>query len=168
MVADLLDELAARSKHTCIQLRNAYPKSTQRRVPQILADLFDGATPFEAAVLVQIILKDLRPLLYPPATLNTTSSLLDFKSNAVEQLVLHEAMRVWDPSRRMEEAYKTRSSFEAAGDTFEYNVTEVQPFIGVFIKVQPCRCGDEITLNMGATDPKISQGTIYLSRPLPL
>lgn len=56
-------------------------------------------SPMGAAIVVQIILKDLRPLLYPlPEAVaeHYTSALLGWKSNALQLLTISQAVRVWE------------------------------------------------------------------------
>ncbi|KAJ3556675.1 hypothetical protein NM688_g1893 [Phlebia brevispora] len=71
-------------------------------MPQpILCFLFAHPTlsPLGAAVVTQIILKDLRPLLYPlpdEAVSHYANALLNWKSNAVETLTVNQALGVWE------------------------------------------------------------------------
>jgi DNA ligase-4 len=134
-VDELLDELASWSKYTYRPLRNAYATRTRSSVQQVMADLFENTTPFEAAVLVQVVLKDLRPLIYPLATTDTFASLVNFKSNAIKPLELHQAIKLWDPSGVMERALSARSSIEAASDVLESGLQDVEPVVGMYIQV---------------------------------
>ncbi|KAF7796819.1 hypothetical protein EIP86_008003 [Pleurotus ostreatoroseus] len=56
-------------------------------------------SPFGAATVVQIILKDVRPLLYPlpdAAASHYTNALLGWKSNALQPLTMDQALRIWE------------------------------------------------------------------------
>jgi DNA ligase-4 len=73
------------------------------------------------AVLTQIILRDLRPLLNPLPKLSTRNptAMLRLKSNAgPAQLELHQAMRCWDV--RMAKLYSTgKGDLDWCADTVE-------------------------------------------------
>lgn len=83
----------------------------------ILSELYANLTPFGAACMTQIILKDIRPVLYPIPSTRTTVSLLRFRSNAIHELTLHESMAIWDS--RMPKIYKVRASLDAAAEAVE-------------------------------------------------
>lgn len=94
----LLDELAALSPFSQMSQVPIAPRPTGA----ILNDLYRGAgmSPRALAVLTQIILRDLRPLLnpLPPMRVRHPTLLLRVKSTAAPaQLGLHEAMWCWDP-----------------------------------------------------------------------
>jgi DNA ligase-4 len=100
----LLDELAASSPFSQLSI----PPTESRPQSCILNMLYrdSSLSPYAAAVLTQIILRDLRPLLNPLPRLpiRNPTTLLRLKSNAgPAQLELMDAMRVWDP--RMRELY---------------------------------------------------------------
>jgi DNA ligase-4 len=132
----LLDELSMGSDFTCSSLRNTLHHQNRRSVRQILVALLEGTTPFEAAVIVQVILKDLRPLIYPIASNGTRSSLLDFKSNAIKPLEVTEAVWAWDPSGTFKRAYAVRATLDAAAEVFEIGHAKTEPIVGVSIKVK--------------------------------
>ena len=50
--------------------------------------------------MVQIILRDLSPLLYPPPTPNATASLLNYNSAAYTVITVEDALRYWAPDAR--------------------------------------------------------------------
>lgn len=104
-------------------------------------------TPNEAAVVTQIILKDLRPLLYPlPADSgHYTTALLRYKSNAVTMLTKGTAMRVWDSSGRMAAAFRQRANLEEAamaceepqcGSEQPEKIAYIKPSVGSPIQVR--------------------------------
>lgn len=104
-IDSLLDELAASSPFSQLS-QQPVPRST----PEILTDVYRdaGLSPFALAVLTQIILRDLRPLLSPLPEVKhrNPTALLGIKTTAAPpQLELHDAMRRWDP--RMLELYRS-------------------------------------------------------------
>jgi DNA ligase 4 len=165
-VDELLDELAARSEFTCASIRDAFPRQTRRNERQIMAELFENTTPFEAALLVQVIQRDLRPLIYPLSTTDTRASLLSFNSNAIKPLDFHQAMRVWDPSGTLTRAYDTRSSLEAAADAYELGLSNApEPVVGIAIEVclpRPSCLSEVLTYEI---DPSKCEGTVLRARP---
>lgn len=76
-------------------------------------------SPCEAAVLTQIILKDLRPILYPHLENNSTVALKNYNTKAVRTLTKENAMWAWDWSNRMSKAYRARWDIDAAAKAFE-------------------------------------------------
>lgn len=66
----------------------------------ILSDLLRGLAPSEVSVIVQIIIRDLSPLLYPPPTPNATASLVNYNSAAYTIVTVEDALRYWAPDAR--------------------------------------------------------------------
>jgi DNA ligase-4 len=100
----LLDELAASSPFSQLSITPTDSRPQSRILNVLFRD--SSLSPYAAAVLTQIILRDLRPLLIPLPRLpiRNPTALLRLKSNAgPAQLELMDAMRVWDP--RMPELY---------------------------------------------------------------
>jgi DNA ligase-4 len=112
MVDRLLDELASLSGYS--NLQNNFARSCRTRTA-ILRDLYRSLDPVEAKFMTQIILKDLRPVLYPLAETHTTKALLHYKSNATYMLTKWDVMGAWHPS--MCKIYRVRSSLD---ETAEY------------------------------------------------
>ena len=131
----LLTELASTSAFSSAAVRG--PRTARRKPRDILADLYKPSTPSSASVITQIILKDLRPLLYPLKETRYTAQLLQYNSRAVCMLSKEEAMKVWDSSGRMIQAYRVRASLEEAAAAFEHPDAFVQPEVGVPIPVSP-------------------------------
>ncbi|KAI0761805.1 hypothetical protein BD413DRAFT_646329 [Trametes elegans] len=115
----LLAELAAMCAFSATTARP--PPASRRSREVILAELYTSLNPTECAVVTQIILKDLRPLLYPvPASAtHYTSALLQYKSNAVAMLSKEAAMHAWDPSGRFRVIFSTRANLEDAANAYE-------------------------------------------------
>jgi DNA ligase-4 len=103
----------------------------------------------DASFLTQIILKDLRPLLFPLAETHYTVALTKYNTKSVATLSKEDTMRAWDPSGWMLKTYKVRASLREAANAFELQssdqdpVATPQPRIGapieVHIKVQIVR-----------------------------
>lgn len=105
----------------------------------VLKDIFANMSPSEAKFMTQIILKDLRPVLYPVCEINTTRALLHHKSNEMDFLTKWEVMRAWHPS--MPKIYRLRATLDATCDALEDNgsqfVTKVcSPVLGIPIEVR--------------------------------
>ncbi|KAG8894802.1 hypothetical protein FRC00_008421, partial [Tulasnella sp. 408] len=139
----LLDELAAHSPFSDVGVASSALPPRPRR--QIMADLYRTLTPQGAACMTQIILKDLRPLLYPMPSSRTTSNLLHYNANALHELTIHEAMQIWDP--RMLKIYRIRTTVDAAADSFDQLVAGTSqseifcPKFGVPIEIPKCMKG---------------------------
>ncbi|KAI0675996.1 hypothetical protein C8Q78DRAFT_1135769 [Trametes maxima] len=137
----LLSELAATSPFSATAIS---PNSADQRSREaVLAELYNSLSPFEGAVVTQIILKDLRPLLYPipPSASHYTSALLQYKSNAVAMLTKEAAMHAWDPSGRMGVIYRTRANLEDAARAYESSAEGEelpQPTVGTQIQIPKC------------------------------
>ncbi|RPD64481.1 hypothetical protein L226DRAFT_545021 [Lentinus tigrinus ALCF2SS1-7] len=119
----LLTELAAKSaySHSAVHASFSATNSPRRSREAILTTLYHSLSPNECAVVTQIILKDLRPILYPiPRSANhPTIALLHYNSTAVTPLSKESAMRAWDPSGRMSVIFRSRANIEDAAQTYE-------------------------------------------------
>lgn len=138
-VEALLAELAGTCAFSADVTRQA-TRTSRRSREAILTELYTSLSPSESAVVTQIILKDLRPLLYPiPASASHyTSALLEYKSNAVTMLTKEAAMHAWDQSGRMSLIFRTRANLEEAATAYEGFASGEgfpQPTVGVPIQV---------------------------------
>ncbi|KAH9818899.1 ATP dependent DNA ligase domain-containing protein [Melampsora americana] len=111
----LLDELAAKSVWS--NLKDSKVRKPPRNARLILHDLFDTLSPRQAAYMTQIILKDLRPLLYPLPGLSTNQSLIDFNSRAYDELNQWSMMKAWHWA--MPRIYSVKADFDRAADLVE-------------------------------------------------
>lgn len=161
-VDELLDELASTSGYTHESIRKKYPQATRRSRLSILKILFRGLSPIDASFLTQIILKDLRPILYPLRETHYTTALLDYNAASVKMLIKEHAMTTWDPTKWMLNAYRVKSTIEEAANSFELPPNErgpIAPQIGIpvaVIKSQTC-CGIHIWTKC-FSDPEIRKG----------
>ncbi|KIK60331.1 hypothetical protein GYMLUDRAFT_200426 [Collybiopsis luxurians FD-317 M1] len=143
-VDKLLNNLASTSpwSHSSFSTRNLSRHLTKEKHTRksILRTLYRKMSPLEAAVLTQIILKDLRPLLYPQLELDSTTALRDYNTKAVKILIKESAMRAWDLSNRMNKSYRMRWDLDDAAKAFESGY-EVGPEIGYQIGVPKSQKG---------------------------
>lgn len=116
-VDDLLSELAATSRYSDLSVCANYP--IRRTRINILKTLFRRLSPQEAAFMTHIILKDLRPILYPSPDATYSISLLDFNTNSVKVLRKEHAIAAWDPTRYMHNLYRIRASLDEVAVAFE-------------------------------------------------
>lgn len=146
----LLAEFASKCAFSDASVRAPFSTAAQRRTREaILTTLFASLTPAEGAILTQIILKDLRPLLYPTPRSAThyTAALLQYKSNAVTMLTKEAAMHAWDPAGRMSQIFKSRANLEETTRTYEsLQPGDTLPEPGYGTPVQVC-C---VSLSSGA------------------
>jgi DNA ligase-4 len=107
----LLTQLASFSSfsHSTIQPDPNLPGSRA----ETLKSLYSSLSPREASFLTQIILKDLRPVLYPSNKTHYTAALNE-KSNSVVHLGVVDALKVWDPTSDALSRWRVVSSFEIA------------------------------------------------------
>lgn len=132
-VDTLLNELAATSAFSSSSVRQT---SNKRSRQAILHDLFQTLPAFDAAVLTQIILKDIRPVIYPIKTTSSVQSLKNFNSNAVHLLTLSEAFRIWDASGTLGKCYRMQATLEDAINLFSAGASDIRPQVGVPIEVR--------------------------------
>ncbi|KAF8957438.1 hypothetical protein BDZ97DRAFT_1669960 [Flammula alnicola] len=113
-VDELLDELAAKSGYSHKSVRSKFSKDHRRPRSAIIRSLFRSLSPEDASVLTQVVLKDLRPILYPLTEFHYTTALTKFNVASVKMLTKEHAMDVWDPSRTLSNFYRVRSSLDEA------------------------------------------------------
>ena len=111
-VDELLTQLASLSpfSHSSIRRNQSLPSSRA----EILKILYSSLSPTEALFLTQIILKDLRPVLYPSRETHYTAALKHQKSNSVVYPDVVGALKVWDPTLNALSRWRVVSSFEVA------------------------------------------------------
>ncbi|KAF8603783.1 hypothetical protein BDV93DRAFT_544423, partial [Ceratobasidium sp. AG-I] len=130
----LLSELAALSPWSHHLIR----REANRTEAEIISELYSHCTPRSAALVTQIILKSIHPLLYPSPCGSTTSALLDHVSPARSELTIWDAMRAWDS--RMPRIYRVRADLAIAAQTL-LNTTGAaafEPLINVPIEIPKC------------------------------
>ncbi|KAF9447719.1 hypothetical protein P691DRAFT_730976 [Macrolepiota fuliginosa MF-IS2] len=138
-IDELLDELAATSQYTHISIRNKYPHDFGCRSKlEILKALFRQLPPTEATFMTQMILKDLRPVLYPFPEVNCSVALLDFNSNAVRMLTKEHALGAWDPTGYALKLHRVKASLDEvimAFDLPNHMKPALKPTIGCMIQL---------------------------------
>ncbi|KDQ19564.1 hypothetical protein BOTBODRAFT_28144 [Botryobasidium botryosum FD-172 SS1] len=112
-VDSLLDELASHSAYSKSSQDSSKPRRSKKA---ILRDLYRHLSPWGAACMTQIILKDLRPLYRLPST-STTAALLKYNSNAFDRLSKWEVMKEWHSS--MPRMYRLIGNFDEAATVME-------------------------------------------------
>lgn len=98
----LLDELASHCKFSALEgtrLPSSRAAAQTRSRSAILQELYGDMGPWEAACLTQIILRDLRPILYqlPGEARIGTLALTQYNSNAYYELEKKAVMDIWHP-----------------------------------------------------------------------
>lgn len=142
-----MDELAAPSLYSQMSQIPSQRASPHHILQRLLRESL--LSPFAMSVLIQIILRDLRPLLYPlpHMAIRHPTSLLRVKSTAApEQLGAHTAMWCWDPV--MAELYRDgKGNIDFCADMAESiallnaSVLPDGPIVGVNVQVRVlCRC----------------------------
>lgn len=127
----LLEELADHSRFT----QSAKERSDESRRPQIvvLRDLYRTATPEEASLITQIILKDLRPIVSPLKTVHTTSNLLERK-HTDPPLTVWQAMKIWHPM--LPSLYRVYASIPDVFNILESGTDpQLEPIVGIPVQV---------------------------------
>ena len=95
-VDGLLDELASHSGFSQMSQQPFHKRTKPRAQLAILREMYSRVTPQEAAFLTQIILQDIRPVLYPVPVVNTTLNLLCAEpTNKKCELGIYQTMKYW-------------------------------------------------------------------------
>ncbi|PCH44474.1 hypothetical protein WOLCODRAFT_105197 [Wolfiporia cocos MD-104 SS10] len=146
----LLTELAAKSAFSASSIRQTHLRTPRAASPrstsEILRSLYTALSPAEASIVTQIILKDLRPILYPIARDQThyRIALLHYNSNALVQLTKFDAMFAWDQSGDFYKAFRVRAQLDEAALAFAAasasgeTETMLKPQVGVPIMIPKC------------------------------
>jgi DNA ligase 4 len=127
----LLDELATHSKFAQLpDTEGSVPKRSQLAV---LNDLYRTATPDEASLITQIILKDLRPIVSPLKIVHTTTNLLR-KKPANVPLTVWQALKIWHPT--LPALYRVYASIPEVFNVLENGTSaQLEPILGIPIQV---------------------------------
>ncbi|KAG1741125.1 DNA ligase/mRNA capping enzyme [Suillus lakei] len=133
----LLDELASTSVFSDKALHAAPSVSPQRSKSAILRSLFESLPALDAAYLTQIILKDLRPILYAPPVASTSHALLEYNTNSKSVLTKEQFMKTWDPSGSMLKMYRVRANMTEVALCFEAGgaISRPRPRWGVPVEI---------------------------------
>ncbi|KAG1831225.1 DNA ligase/mRNA capping enzyme [Suillus variegatus] len=133
----LLDELASTSAFSDKTLHAVHSLSPPRSKSAILRSLFESLPALDAAYLTQIILKDLRPILYAPPVASTSRALLDYNTNSKSVLTKEQFMKTWDPSGSMLKMYKKRANITEAALCFEAGgaISHPRPRWGIPVEI---------------------------------
>ncbi|GAA6016518.1 hypothetical protein JCM11491_002348 [Sporobolomyces phaffii] len=141
-VDELLDELAATSEYSANDVRNlrALPAYRARTVSTILYDLLHGLEPFQTSLMIQVILRDISPILYPAPSNSVSIALSEYNTTCYDRLDLARVMDVWDT--RMTKCFRSVADLDWVATTVEswirsgeQGTPEVSPTVGLPIKV---------------------------------
>ena len=113
----LLDELASHCDYSCNEIKSTYLNKLKRSRSAILFDLFTPLSVKECSYLVQIILRDLTPLLYPLPTSVAEAALSKFNSGSYQELTLLDALR--ECHWVLPTIYRYRADMDQAFDVLE-------------------------------------------------
>ena len=117
-VDELLDELASHSGFSQMSQQPFHKRTKPRPQLTILREMYKGMAPHEAAVLTQIILQDLRPVLHPLPIVNTTLNLLYAGPKIKKcELGLYQAMKSWH--MEMPRVYRLCANLDEAARAIE-------------------------------------------------
>ncbi|GAA5824088.1 hypothetical protein JCM11251_001517 [Rhodosporidiobolus azoricus] len=96
-VDELLDELAASSSYSSDDVRNlrCAPSYRSRSILSIISDLLMPLTPPETSLMIQVLLRDLSPLLYPAPSCSGDVALARYNTLAYDQISVQDAMKTW-------------------------------------------------------------------------
>ncbi|KAI0091748.1 hypothetical protein BDY19DRAFT_991426 [Irpex rosettiformis] len=129
-------------QQSSLDLKNPNNAATKRGPRTILRTLYTSISPSSSGFLTQILLKDLRPILYPITETHYTTSLLQYDSNAVGMLSKEDVMRAWDRTGGMLRMFKVRASLWDAAYEFERERNGergyVEPKVGVLVQIPKC------------------------------
>ena len=156
----LLDELASTSVFSDKSIHAAHSSVQKRSKSAILRSLYNSLPALDAAYLTQIILKDLRPILYAPPIASTSRVLLEYNLNSKSTLTKEQFMMTWDPSGSMLKMYRVRANMTEAALGFEAGgiISHPKPCLNVPVEVRML----EFRCNLPAKpyeDTKISKGS---------
>ncbi|TFK71618.1 DNA ligase/mRNA capping enzyme [Pluteus cervinus] len=95
-INEALDELASHCDFSHISIRRRFPSTTRRSRLVILQSLYRELHHNDGAILTQIILKDLRPILYPVVADHFTVALRCYNTSSVKILARGSALSLWN------------------------------------------------------------------------
>ncbi|KAG7443683.1 uncharacterized protein BT62DRAFT_325260 [Guyanagaster necrorhizus] len=130
-----LDELAAISVYSHDSVRSKYPSAIRRKRNHIIREIYSTLSAVDASFLTQIILKDLRPLLYSSNSRHYADALKNYNSTSIRALTKEDAMKIWDPTKSMLQSYSHAATLEDAAAAFENGVTISAPRLGTPIEI---------------------------------
>ncbi|KAK7679443.1 hypothetical protein QCA50_017497 [Cerrena zonata] len=160
-VDNLLTELSCSCGFTALSIRSSVHQPRPRRV--ILQELYCDLSPQAGAVVTQIILRDLRPLLYPLEETHYSASLLQYNTKSITMVTPWDFLKSWDRSGRLLQAYKLHGSLEAATEYLDNPELELVPQIGLPITIPKCLKGQGCvqSLNLLRNSRKVWAETKY-------
>ncbi|KAK0446631.1 hypothetical protein EV421DRAFT_1901481 [Armillaria borealis] len=156
-----LDELAAISAYSDSSVRSKYPSKMRRRRNHIIREAYSTLSAVDASFFTQIILKDLRPLLYSSNSRHYTDALKNYNSTSIHALTKEDAMKIWDPTRSMLQSYSYAATLEDAAAAFENGVTISAPRLAKVVWVETKYDGERAQIHVDVLPSGIPNITIF-------
>lgn len=158
---ELLDELAATSAYSHESIHKKYPHAHRPKL-DILKTLFRQLPPLETAFLTHIILKDLRPILYPFPDVNSSVALLNFNTNAIKMLTKQDVMTAWDSTGYMSRLHRIEADLDAVSTAFELpHHAKPVPMPNIHSMIQVCTVADRLNKCGSSND----SGIVWIIAP---
>ncbi|KAK0218025.1 hypothetical protein IW262DRAFT_1463334 [Armillaria fumosa] len=153
-----LDELAAISAYSDSSVRSKYPRRTRSH---IIREAYSTLSAVDASFFTQIILKDLRPLLYSSNSRHYTDALKNYNSTSIHALTKEDAMKAWDPTQSMLRSYSYVATLEDAATAFENGVTISAPRLAKVVWVETKYDGERAQIHIDVLPSGIPNITIF-------
>ncbi|GAA5959998.1 hypothetical protein JCM3765_006129 [Sporobolomyces pararoseus] len=138
----LLDELATSSEYSAkdVQDLKLLPSYRSRSISSILVDLLRPLNPSETSLMIQLILRDISPILYPPPSNSGSVALTEYNTACYDRVDLVRVMEAWD--RRMPKIHRSIADLDWVAATVEgwirsgiQGFPSISPVVGLPIKV---------------------------------
>lgn len=141
-VDELLDELAAKCSFSAEDVvYSSRLRHPRRPTSAIISDLFAQLSPSETSLMVQLILRDISPILYTPPAMSGRAALKEFNSAAYIKVEVYHALMSWHPTG--EAWYRVVKDLDLVGAVLETTLRmgvdppKPAPVFGVPIQVSP-------------------------------
>ncbi|GAA5853542.1 hypothetical protein JCM5353_008815, partial [Sporobolomyces roseus] len=141
-IDQLLDELACSSEYSAADVRGLRGLSSYRArsINAILADLLLPLSPPQVALMIQLILRDISPILYPPPSNSASVALRHYNQSCYDRIDLMRVLEVWDT--RLPHIYRSVADLDHVATRVEdwlrtgvQGVPSFSPVLGLPIKV---------------------------------
>lgn len=93
------------------------PSYRSRPTSSILVDLLRPLDPFETSLMIQLILRDISPILYPPPSKSGTIALAEYNTTCYDRVDLVGVMEAWDG--RMSKVHRSIADLDWVSTTVE-------------------------------------------------
>ncbi|KAF9045771.1 hypothetical protein BDZ89DRAFT_1155460 [Hymenopellis radicata] len=155
-----LDELAAKSGFSAEHVREKQADKEHRKRVHVVRDVFGKLEPEAAGFLTEIILKDLKPILYRvPEGTNTVDALRKYNTKSFSELTKEQAMLAWDKGGQMLRHYKRQATIDQACKAWEEGTMVEEPTLHVPIAIPKSTKGLNASHAIGCYDKSVR--TLY-------